>query len=160
MDQLQRRQSVKEHRTAIFGYGRREHGPAMTVVYYVMDGDDLLVSTMAERGKAKAVGRDPRVSVGVLDERWPLKYLQVYGTAMVEDDFENAVDVLRRIVDLMAGGPMPESTRADMERMAHDEQRVVLRTTPYATFETPPRHVYSADDIATLTHTISQSQAW
>lgn len=160
MDQLQRRQSVREHRTAIFGYGRREHGPAMTVVYYVMDGDDLLVSTMAERGKAKAVGRDPRVSVCVLDERWPLKYLQVYGTATVEDDFENAVDVLRRIVDLMAGGPMPESTRADMERMAHDEQRVVLRTTPYATFETPPRHVYSADDIATLTHTISQSQAW
>jgi hypothetical protein len=25
----------------------------MTVVYYVMDGDDILVSTMAGRGKAR-----------------------------------------------------------------------------------------------------------
>jgi hypothetical protein len=34
----------------------------MTVVYYVMDGDDMLISTMAERAKAKAVQRDPRVT--------------------------------------------------------------------------------------------------
>ena len=51
MDQQQRRQFVRDHRTCVFGYSRREHGPAMTVVYYVMDGDDLLISTMAARGK-------------------------------------------------------------------------------------------------------------
>ena len=61
MDREQRRQYVRDHRICIFGYGRKEHGPAMTVVYYVMDGDDLLISTMAERGKAKAVDRNGKV---------------------------------------------------------------------------------------------------
>ena len=32
-------------------------GPAMSIVYYVTDGEDLLVSTMADRAKAKAVRR-------------------------------------------------------------------------------------------------------
>ena len=34
----------------------------MTIVYYVMDGDDLLVSTMAGRAKTAAVERNPQVS--------------------------------------------------------------------------------------------------
>ncbi|MEP7025181.1 MAG: pyridoxamine 5'-phosphate oxidase, partial [Actinomycetota bacterium] len=51
MDRDERRQFVRDHRTCVFGYGRQDHGPAMTIVYYVMDGDDLLISTMAARGK-------------------------------------------------------------------------------------------------------------
>ena len=50
MDSNQRREFVKSHRTAVFGYQRKAHGPAMSIVYYVMDGDDILVSTMAARG--------------------------------------------------------------------------------------------------------------
>jgi PPOX class probable F420-dependent enzyme len=157
----ERRQFVRDHRTAIFGYNRREHGPAMTVVYYLMESDDeLLVTTMAERAKAKSVRRDGRVSLCVLDENWPLTYLQVYGTATIDDDYDTAVDVLRRVLDLMAGETMPESTRSDVERMVRDEQRVVVRIKPYATFETPPRHVHRVEDVATLTHWTSRSQPW
>src|SRR5439155_23355405 len=36
MTQQERREFVRTHRTAIFGYGRRQDGPWMTVVYYVM----------------------------------------------------------------------------------------------------------------------------
>jgi len=81
MTPAERREFVRAHRTAIFGYGRKEHGPSMSVVYYVMDGDDLLVSTMAGRGKAKAVRRNGRVSLCVLDEQWPPTYLLVYADA-------------------------------------------------------------------------------
>jgi PPOX class probable F420-dependent enzyme len=160
MNREQRRQFVRGHRTAIFGYPRQEHGPAMTVVYYVMDGDEILVSTMAERSKAKVVRRDPRVSLCVLDENWPLEYLQVYGTATIDDDFDAAVDVLRRVVDLMAGEEMPRSTRGHVERMAREEKRVVVRITPYATFATPPRHVHRAEDLEDLTHWTSTSMDW
>lgn len=157
----ERRQFVRDHRTAIFGYNRREHGPAMTVVYYLMDSDDeLLVTTMAERAKAKAVRRDGRVSLCVLDENWPITYLQVYGTARIDDDFDTAADVLHRVLELMAGKPMPDSTRPDVERMVRDEQRVVVRIKPYETFETPPRHVHRVEDVATLTHWTSRSQPW
>ena len=63
MNLEERRQFVREHRTAVLGYPRKEHGPAMSIVYYVMDGDEILVSTMAARAKAKAVGRSPKVSM-------------------------------------------------------------------------------------------------
>jgi PPOX class probable F420-dependent enzyme len=160
VDQAQRRQFVRDHRTCIFGYARQNHGPAMTVVYYVMDGDDLLVSTMAGRSKPRAVDRDGRVSLCVLDESWPVTYLQVYGRAVVDRDRELAVDVLTRVIALMAGQPVPASRRPQIEQMAEDEQRVVIRVTPYATFETPPRHVWQMSDIDTLTHQTSTSMPW
>jgi PPOX class probable F420-dependent enzyme len=156
----ERRKFVRDHRTCIFGYARKADGPAMTVVYYVMDGDEMLVSTMAERGKAKAVARDRRVSLCVLDEQWPLSYLQVYGNALVDSDPELAVDVLTRVVGLMAGEEVPASRRPQLAQMARDEQRVVIRVRPYATFETPPRHVHKMSDIDTLTHFTSKSLPW
>ena len=160
MDQQQRRQFVRDHRTCVFGYSRREHGPAMTVVYYVMDGDDLLISTMAARGKPRAVERDGRVSLCILDEQWPLGYLQVYGTAVVDRDRELAADVLTRVIGLMAGEEVPESRHPQIKKMADEENRVVIRVKPYATFETPPRHVYQMSDIDTLTHFTSTSMPW
>ena len=160
MDTAERREFVRKHRTCIFGYNRQNDGPAMTVVYYVIDGDDLLISTMAARGKAKAVRRNPKISLCILDEQWPLTYLQVYGNATVEDDFDQAVDVLRQVIDLMAGEQMPASKLQEIQRMARDEERVVIRFKPYATFATPPRHVYKPEDIATLPHFTSNSQPW
>ena len=132
----------------------------MTVVYYVMDGEDLLVSTMSERSKAKAVARDGRVSLCILDEHWPVTYLQVYGNGQVETDPEQAADVLTRVVGLMAGEEVPASRRPQIAEMARQEQRVVVRVRPYATFETPPRHVYKMSDIDKLTHFTSTSLPW
>jgi PPOX class probable F420-dependent enzyme len=149
MEADKRRQFVRDHRTCIFGYARREHGPAMTVVYYVMDGDDILVSTMEARSKAKAVDRDPHVSLCVLDEQWPPAYLQVYGTAAVDRDPEKSADLLRQVVELMSGEPVPD-----------EERRVVIRVRPYATFATPPRHVNQMEDLDTLTHWTSSSLPW
>jgi len=68
MDQEQRIAFVRSHRTAVFGFNRKSDGPGMSVVYYVMDGNDILISTMEGRGKAKAVRRNPKVSLCVLDE--------------------------------------------------------------------------------------------
>jgi PPOX class probable F420-dependent enzyme len=160
MDQEQRRQFVRDHRTCIFGYGRQADGPAMTVVYYVMDGEDILVSTMAQRAKAKAVQRDPHVSLCVLDENWPVTYLQVYGTAVLETEEEKGADMLRKVVEIMAGEPVPPERYEQIAEMARAEHRVVIRVTPYATFATPPRHVNKMDDLDTLSHWTSASQPW
>lgn len=160
VDRDQRRQFVRDHRTCVFGYARREHGPAMTIVYYVMDGDELLISTMAERGKTKAVTRNAKVSLCILDEKWPPTYIQVYGDAVVSHDRDLAVDVLTRVVGLMAGQEIPPERRPQIEQMADDEQRVVIRVTPYATFETPPRHVWQMGDLDGLTHHTSTSMPW
>jgi PPOX class probable F420-dependent enzyme len=161
MNRDERRDFVERHRTAIFGYGRQKDGPAMTIVYYVVDGDDILVSTMAARAKAKAVTRDPKVSLCVLDEQWPPTYLQVYCDAKVDADPDANVDLAMRIAGLMAGNPMPEEVRPMVAEGVSRENRVVLRLTPYATFETPPRHVNSADDVnENLVHELGTSLSW
>ena len=160
MNREERREFVATHRTAIFGYRRKNDGPAMTIVYYVTDGDDILVSTMADRSKARAVERDPKISLCILDEQWPPTYLLVYCDAKIENDFEANVDLGMRIAELMAGEPMPEEVRPLVAEGVKKEQRVTLRCTPYATFATPPRHVDSAEDVEGLTHEVGSSQPW
>src|ERR1700730_73361 len=102
----QRRQFVRDHRTAIFAYGRNNDGPAMSALYYVMDGDDLLISTMRARAKAKAVQRNPKVSLCILDENWPPTYLTVFCDAFidatVDTDLDAIVDLALRVGALMA----------------------------------------------------------
>lgn len=161
MNQEERREFVRTHRTCIFGYGRKEHGPAMTVVYYMTgDDDELLISTMAARGKARAVQRDDRVSLCILDENWPPTYLQVYGHGVLDPDPDFAAQVLTRVVGLMAGEEVPAERRPQIAEMARKEERVVIRFRPYATFETPPRHVWAMSDIDTLSHFTSTSMPW
>src|ERR1700716_1495461 len=83
----ERRAFVRDHRTAIFGYNRVSDGPAMSIVYYILDGVDMiLVSTMRERAKARAVARNPNVSMCVLDAQSPPTYLQVYCHAQIDTD--------------------------------------------------------------------------
>jgi PPOX class probable F420-dependent enzyme len=160
MDSNQRKEFVKSHRTAVFGYQRKSHGPAMSIVYYVMDGDDILVSTMSARGKAGAVRRNSMVSLCILDEKWPPTYLVVYCEAKLETDDEAVTDLAMRIAGVMAGSPMPEAVRPMVAEGAKREGRVVLRLKPYATFYTPPRHVNSEADLPTLTHEVSASIPW
>jgi PPOX class probable F420-dependent enzyme len=161
MNQQERRAFVAEHRTAVFGYGRANDGPAMSIVYYVQDGDDLLVSTMGARAKAKAIRRNPKVSLCVLDEQWPPTYLQVYCDAKIETEPVAVVELMMRIAGVMAGKPMPESVQALVAEGAQREGRVVLRLTPYATFHSPPKHVHRASDIdESLLHDLGASLPW
>jgi len=157
----ERREFVRTHRTCVFGTPRRTDGPAMSVVYYVpTDTDDLLVSTMRDRGKAKTVARNPKVSLCVLDERWPFSYLQVYCDAAVVEDLDLVVSVMMAVGERMSGEPIGEDARPFVEDMAKEEGRVVLRCRPYETFTTPPRHLHSNDQEEQITHWASGRVPW
>jgi len=157
----ERREFVRTHRTCVFGYGRRNDGPAMSIVYYVPTTDDeLLVSTMRGRAKAKAVARDGKVSLCVLDERWPFAYLQVYCDATVDTDPDLVVDVMMAGAARMSGEALSDDVRPAVHAMAEQEGRVVLRCRPYETFAQPPRHLHRNDQKERLTHWISASMPW
>ena len=157
----ERREFVRTHRTCVFGYRRRHDGPAMSVVYYIpTDDDELLVSTMAGRGKARVIARDRKVSLCVLDERWPFAYLQVYADAVIERDRDLVVDVMMAVAGRMSGQPLGEEARPYAEAMAEQEHRVVVRCRPYATFAQPPRHLYRNDQEEQITHWVSSTLAW
>jgi PPOX class probable F420-dependent enzyme len=157
----ERRTFVRTHRTCVFGYPRLNDGPALSVVYYIpTDDDELLVSTMAGRGKAHAVARNPKVSLCVLDERWPFTYLQVYADATVDRDPQLVVDVMMAVGGRMSGQPLGDEARPVVEAMAAEEHRVVVRCRPYATFAQPPRHLHRNDQADPLTHWVSGGVAW
>lgn len=157
----ERREFVRTHRTCIFGYARRADGPAMSVVYYIpSDTDELLISTMRGRAKARAVQRDEKVGLCVLDERWPFAYLQVYCNARMDDDPKLVVDVMMAVAGRMSGTPLDERARPVVEEMAKKEDRVVVRCLPYATFAQPPRHLHRNDQKEELTHWIAASMPW
>jgi hypothetical protein len=157
----ERRAFVRTHRTAVFGYGRKSDGPAMSILYYIPTADDeLLVSTMASRSKARAVRRNPKVSLCVLDERWPFSYLQVYADAKLECDTDVVIDVMMAVAWRMSGEPLDDTARPFVEAMAEEEDRVVLRCRPYETFATPPRHLHRYDQAEQLTHWVSGSIPW
>jgi hypothetical protein len=157
----ERRLFVRTHRTCVFGYARRSDGPAMSVVYYVpAENGDLLVATMAGRAKAKAVARDTKVSLCVLDETWPFAYLQVYCHAAIDGDNEALVDVMMAVAERMSGEPLDPALRPMVAAVAEEEGRVLLRCRPYATFVTPPRHLERNDQEEPLTHWVSASMPW
>ena len=157
----ERRQFVNTHRTCVLSYARRNDGPAQSIVYYIpTDDGELLIATMGARAKAKAVERLGKVSVLVLDEQWPVGYLQVYCDAVVDRDPAVVVDVMMAVGERMSGEPLGEDARPFVEQMATDEGRVVLRCRPYATFATPPRHLHSNDQDEKITHWLSGSVRW
>lgn len=157
----ERREFVRTHRTCVFGYRRRHDGPAMSVVYYVpTDDDELLVSTMAARGKARVIARDGKVSLCVLDERWPFAYLQVYADAVIERDRDLVVEVMMAAAERMSGQPLDASARPAVEAMAEQEDRVVVRCRPYETFAQPPRHLHRNDQEQRISHWVSRTVAW
>jgi PPOX class probable F420-dependent enzyme len=158
MNAKERQDFVRTHRTAVFGYARKAHGPSMSCVYYVMDGDDILVSTMLGRAKARAIARNSKVSLCVLDEKWPPTYILVYGDARIEE--EGGDELLIKICELMAEQPMPEAERVRLRKLAQEERRVVVRIKPESTFESPPRHVYTPDDVKGLTHGYGANLPW
>jgi hypothetical protein len=157
----ERREFVRTHRTGVFGFARKSDGPAMSIVYYIpTDTDELLVSTMSDRGKAKAVARNGKVSLCVLDENWPATYLQVYCDAVVDTDRRLVVDTMMAVGGRMSGEALGEEARPFVETMAEQEDRVVLRCTPCETFATPPRHLASNDQEERLTHWSSGTIPW
>jgi nitroimidazol reductase NimA-like FMN-containing flavoprotein (pyridoxamine 5'-phosphate oxidase superfamily) len=164
MNREERLAFVQSHRIAVFGVNRQHDGPAMTIVYYVMDGNDILVSTMEARGKAKSVQRSPKVSLCVLDEGWPPTYLQLYCNATIDATVDTGLEAVvtlgMRISSLMAGETMPASVRQATRERVIRERRVQLRLHPYESFESPPRHVYSPKDVIGLTHDLGQRLSW
>ena len=133
----------------------------MSIVYYVpTERDELLVSTMRDRSKTKVVERLGKVSLCVLDERWPFSYLQAYCDASVDDDPELVVDVMLAVAARMSGEPLGDDARPFVAAMAAEEHRVVLRCRPYATFAQPPRHLHRNDQDEPVTHWVSGALPW
>ena len=141
----QRRNFVANNHTCVVGYTRRAAPPSMSIVHYVMDGDDMVFLTMAERQKAKAVRRNGELSLCVLAAAedalaWPPEYLVVDGAAELVTDMDYVVRVAMRVGGIMRGEPVPESAEPMVRDMMVRENRVAVRVSPRSSFHSPSVH--------------------
>jgi PPOX class probable F420-dependent enzyme len=65
--------------------------PHTSTVWYVRDGDAVLISVTADKLKARNLSRDPRISLTVSDRENPYHSVDIRGTAELVDDPEKTL---------------------------------------------------------------------
>ncbi|OBI99570.1 F420-dependent protein [Mycobacterium alsense] len=84
-------------RTGMLGYLAADGRPLVAPVWFVVDGGDLVFSTGRDTAKGRALARDPRVVICVDDPHPPYSFVQVQGTAAVQDGAEDLLEIATRI---------------------------------------------------------------
>lgn len=112
-------------------------GPPLTPVFYVTDGDDVLVSITEDRAKTRALRRDSAISVCVLGEEMPFPYVTLFGRATIDADAASAFELMARVVERM-GRALDDDASGKLRERADREHRVVLRVTPQRSISNLP----------------------
>ena len=115
-------------RLAVLATVRPDGSPHLTVVWYGLRGDDLIVNTTVPRSKARNLARDPRVSLLVGEMA---RYVRLEGEARV---VATGAAALRDIHDL--------AVRYDGEEAAERQTRTVWSTQERVTYAIAVRRIY------------------
>ena len=85
---------LEEKRFAVVGTKNPDGSPHLAVMWYLLDGDDIVVNSAQGRIKDRNLGADPRMSVLVEDGyRW----IRIDGRAKIEHDQKIAQADIRRL---------------------------------------------------------------
>jgi len=77
------RDFLHEVRYAVLGTTNANGSPHLTVMWYLLEGDEIMFNTAAGRKKPQNLARDPRASLIVPDG---YRFVRVDGTAQANDD--------------------------------------------------------------------------
>jgi len=106
--------------------------PHLTVMWYLLDGDEIMFNTARERRKPSDLTRDPRVSLLVFDG---YRFVRVSGSARESTTGESALAEIHRLAVRYDG---EASAARAMER---------FRTQERVSYRFSIRHVYSSADL-------------
>ena len=88
------RRFLEEKRFAVVGTRNLDGSPHLAVMWYVLDGDDIVVNSAQGRIKDRNLAEDPRMSVLIPDGyRW----LRIDGRARIEHDQAITHEDIRRL---------------------------------------------------------------
>ena len=111
---------LQERRFAVLGTINKDGSPQLTTMWYLLDGDMILMNTKAGRTKEQNMRRDPRISVCIEDG---YSYVTISGTVEMIDDPQIAQRDIHRLAVRYDG---EESARRQMEEQFSKETRVTL----------------------------------
>jgi PPOX class probable F420-dependent enzyme len=109
---------------AVLGTTRASGAPHLTVMWYLLDGDDILFNTAAGRNKESNLERDPRASLLVYaDDGY--SYIRIDGRVTTTTDRETTQHDIRRLASRYYGD------EARVERAVRDtwskQERITYR---------------------------------
>jgi PPOX class probable F420-dependent enzyme len=102
---------------AVVATVKPDGSPQSSVVWVDWDGENVVFNTRHARAKGRNLARDPRVSITVFDGENPYRYVEVVGTAELDD--EGAADHIDELARKYTG--------SDFDN--HDD-RVIVRVRP------------------------------
>jgi PPOX class probable F420-dependent enzyme len=73
-------------RTGKLAVTRSDGRPHVTPVWFVLDGDDVVLTTRSAGVKGRALRRDPNAALCVDDQEPPYSYVMIEGRATLSDD--------------------------------------------------------------------------
>ena len=88
------RDFLHEPRFAVIGTANADGSAHLTVMWYALEGDEIMFNTAAPRKKRENLARDPRASLIVLDE---YRFVRVEGAVRANDDQQVAQADIRKL---------------------------------------------------------------
>ncbi|MDQ3320682.1 MAG: PPOX class F420-dependent oxidoreductase [Actinomycetota bacterium] len=108
---------------------RRDGRPHVVPIWFLLDGEDVLLTTGADTVKGRNILRDPRVGLCVDDEDPPFAYVMVEGEAEVTED----PDELLRWATRLGGRYMGADRAEEFGRRNAVEGELLVRIRPTKT---------------------------
>jgi len=109
-----------ERRFAVLGTINQDGSPQLTTMWFLLDGDFIMMNTKAGRTKERNMRRDPRISVCVPDG---YSYVTINVTVEMIDDQQIAQRDIYRLAVRYDG---EEEAKRQMEEKFSQETRVTL----------------------------------
>lgn len=112
---------LAEPHFAVLGTINENGTPQLTTMWYVLDGDTIIMNTKVGRAKERNMKRDPHIAVCVEDG---YNYVTISGTVEMNYDQKIAHQDIYRLAVRYDG---EESAEQQMNEVFLDEERVTLR---------------------------------
>ncbi len=111
---------LQERRFAVLGTINRDGTPQLSTMWYLLEGDTIMMNTKVGRVKERNMRRDPRISL-CFEEGY--NYVTVSGKVEFIDDQQTAQADIYRLAVRYDG---EESAQRQMQESFGKEQRVTL----------------------------------
>jgi PPOX class probable F420-dependent enzyme len=115
------RQFLGERRFAVVATINPDGSPQQTVLWYELQGNEVMLNTAAGRKKDENLRRDPRISISVEDG---YRYVTISGTAQLIDDQQVAQADIRSLAIRYNGEE--EGNRQSVEQFSK-QHRITIR---------------------------------
>lgn len=120
---------LQERRFAVLGTLNQDGSPQLTTMWFLLEGDVIMMNTKAGRAKDRNMRRDPRISVCVEDG---YSYITLSGTVEMIYDQETTQHDIHRLAVRYNGA---EAAKRQMEEQFSKETRVTLHLKPQQIIE-------------------------